>query len=373
VEETLELRELQLALLRKQGSLPRTTLCHTDLVDHGKLEPQVLLSSLLREVSRSFYRTLQVLPGAIRPQISVAYLLARTTDTIADTDLVPLDRRLEALDMLRGRILGLSDKPIELGELARHQGAGSERVLLENCEQAIRLLRDLSSADLQRVREVLAVITSGQQLDLHRFANASGNQVVALVKDEELQDYMYRVAGCVGEFWTKMCRAHVFPDAVLDETDLVTKGVKFGKGLQLVNILRDLPADLRKGRCYLPRQDLAQAGLAPTDLLQRSNGPRFRTTYNEYLRRAETYLETGWAYTQLVPWRCVRVRLACAWPLLIGRETLALLHSRNILDPDQRIKISRGQVKSIIWRTVLYYPWPTAWRRLFWPQEIHAK
>jgi len=73
----------------------------------------------------------------------------------------------------------------------------------------------------------------------------------------------------------------------------------------------------------------------------------------------------GWAYTELLPRGCVRVRLACAWPLLIGRETLALLHTHNVLEPQHRIKISRREVKRIIWRSVLYYPWPKAWRRLF--------
>ena len=47
--------------------------------------PQKVLNGLLQGVSRSFYLTLRVLPGSIRPQIGLAYLLARTTDTIADT------------------------------------------------------------------------------------------------------------------------------------------------------------------------------------------------------------------------------------------------------------------------------------------------
>ena len=305
------------------------------------------------------------MPAAIRPQISLAYLLARTTDTITDTDLVPLDRRLEVLDRLRDRILGLNEKPVELGELPQHQDAGAERVLLENCEQAVTLLRHLSSGDLQQVRDVLAIITSGQELDLRRFANASANHLVALAKDEDLEDYTYRVAGCVGEFWTKMCRAHIFPDASLDEADLMRKSVEFGKGLQLVNILRDLPADLRKGRCYIPEEALAKAGLVPLDLIQDSNESRLRPAYNRYLQRAENYLETGWAYTELLPRGSIRLRLACAWPLLIGRETLALLGTGRVLNPHQRIKVTRSQVKRIIWRTIVYYPWPTAWRQLF--------
>ena len=50
--------------------------------------------ALLQSVSRSFYLTLRILPAAVRPQIGLAYLLARTTDTIADTELVSLEQRL---------------------------------------------------------------------------------------------------------------------------------------------------------------------------------------------------------------------------------------------------------------------------------------
>ena len=68
--------------------------------------PEELLAGLLKEVSRSFYLTLRVLPGRIRTPIGLAYLLARTTDTIADTELVALEQRLEALRNLRERIQG---------------------------------------------------------------------------------------------------------------------------------------------------------------------------------------------------------------------------------------------------------------------------
>jgi len=67
-----------------------------------------LLTDLLKQVSRSFYLTLRVLPGAIRPQIGLAYLLARASDTIADTEFVPVSMRLKALDALRERFQGKS-------------------------------------------------------------------------------------------------------------------------------------------------------------------------------------------------------------------------------------------------------------------------
>ena len=87
--------------------------------------------------------------------------------------------------------------------------------------------------------------------------------------------------------------------------------------------------------------------------------------YDRYLTQAEAHLSAGWVYTNTLPKRCVRVRLACAWPILIGMQTVAKLRTGNVLDPQQRIKVSRPEVKSLMLRSILYYPWPPAWRRLF--------
>lgn len=337
-----------------------------------------LLTQLLSEVSRSFYLTLRILPGAIRPQIGLAYLLARTADTVADTELVPVDRRLRALESFRERILGETRSALDLGELAKAAGndhaAGpglpSERVLLQRAEEACGLLTSLEAGDQARIREVLDIIVGGQMLDLRRFGNASEERIVALGTDEELDDYTYRVAGCVGEFWTRMCRTHVFPHAALDVERLLARGIRFGKGLQLVNILRDLPADLRLGRCYLPAQRLAELGLSPAALLDPANEGKVRPLYNSWLDRAQDHLHEGWEYACSLPWRCARVRLACAWPALIGARTLGYLRAGSILDPGRRIKVSRPEVKRILWQTLWRMPAPFLWRRLF-PSRMH--
>ncbi len=337
---------------------------HASRITHPASRIAFYVSRLLRDVSRSFYLTLRVLPGAVRSPIGLAYLLARTTDTIADTEFVAPQQRLEALRALRERIQGQREAPLDFGALAEQQGSRAERVLLERCEASLALLRGLPPADAQLVREVLNTITSGQELDLQRFAGASARSLVALRTDEELDDYTYRVAGCVGEFWTRICRAHLFPRAALDDALLLANGVRFGKGLQLVNILRDVAVDLRHGRCYLPADKLAAAGLKPEDLLEAANEPRARSLYQDYLDRAQAHLLAGWAYTNSLPRGSVRVRLACAWPILIGWETLKRLRDGNAFDPARRIKVSRGQVREFMLRSVLLYPWPRAWQRM---------
>lgn len=322
------------------------------------------LTGLLEQTSRTFYQTLKILPAAVRPQISLAYLLARTTDTIADTEIISLPGRLDALDNLRRRMLGQIDTPLDLGELARQQGLPAEQMLLEKVEASLETLGGLAHEDLKLVREVLTTIISGQELDLRRFAGASSEKIIALQTDTELDDYIYRVAGCVGEFWTRICRRHLFPTAQLDDMRLLADGVRFGKGLQLVNILRDLPADLRQGRCYLPERELSEAGLVPADLLQPTNERKLRPVYDSYLALAESHLTAGWVYTNTLPWRCARARLACAWPILIGLRTIVRLRTLNVLDPQQRIKISRAEVRGLVLRSLLIYPFPRAWRRL---------
>lgn len=328
---------------------------------------QELLTSLLKEVSRSFYLTLRVLPSEVRAAIGLAYLLARATDTIADTSVVPVAERLAALDRLRDRIVGASATPPDLEACLAAGNSGAtpaELTLLRRLPEALTLLDATEPEDRQRIRRVLITITSGQQLDLQRFAGATSGHMVALANDAELDDYTYRVAGCVGEFWTAMCRARLFPGVSLDEGTLMTNGVRFGKGLQLVNILRDLPKDLRLGRCYLPIDWLSTHGLQPQDLLDPGNMPRFRPFYTNYLKQAETLLADGWAYTNLLPADQRRVRLACAWPILIGQRTLALLRDANVLDPAHRVKVSRSEVRGLLLRSLLSLPFPGPWNRL---------
>jgi farnesyl-diphosphate farnesyltransferase len=323
------------------------------------------LQTLLRDTSRSFYLTLRILPGAVRPQVGLAYLLARTTDTIADTELVPMEARLRALADLRGRIMGASSAPLDFSRLAPGQESAAERALLERCEETLRILGRLAEEDRRLVREVLHTITNGQELDLRRFGAARPGSPAALETEAELDDYTYLVAGCVGEFWTRLCRAHLFPTARVDDAMLLRDGIRFGKGLQLVNILRDIPADLGKGRCYIPSQSLAAAGLTPEDLRFPTNEPRFRALYQTWLDRAGGHLLAGWNYTNALPVGQWRLRLACAWPILIGARTLRKLRGENVLDESRRIKIARPQVRAIILRSMLLLAWPAGWAAQF--------
>jgi farnesyl-diphosphate farnesyltransferase len=279
-----------------------------------------LIGPLLRDVSRSFYLTLRVLPEEIRPQISLAYLLARASDTIADTEVVPPPHRVELLcEMREGRIHSIS-------ELAERQALPAEQELLRRLDDCYRILSELEEHDRQRIGDLLQTIIDGQIFDLQRFP---GNAL----SDDELDRYTYMVAGCVGEFWTKMCGAHLPGMESLNVED----GVRFGKGLQLVNILRDMPKDLRIGRCYLPGGEVQT-------LLNPDNFTTVEHTYRHWLDVASEHLDDGWRYTLAIPANQKRLRLACVWPIWIGVKTIARLRRANPLDPSRRARVSRAEV-----------------------------
>jgi farnesyl-diphosphate farnesyltransferase len=322
-----------------------------------------LLGPILQNVSRSFYLTLRWLPPEVRQSIGLLYLLARTTDTIADTSLIPADKRMLKLRQFRDRIRSEGAPMPDFSHLAREQKNNGEKALLMHSPEIISLLEQTSAFDRGQIQLTLETITRGQEQDLERFGD--GSELKSLQTTEELDDYTYHVAGCVGEFWTHLTRHHCFPKAKLNDSQFLALAIRFGKALQLTNILRDLPGDLQQGRCYLPALDLAAADLEPTDLLSPANWPKLKPVFIPWLTKANEHFAAAWQYTLMIPHEHYRLRLACAWPILMGKRTLHLLQTGNPLDPAIKRKISRQEVRGIIWSTVWRAPFRGPWLRLF--------
>ena len=314
-----------------------------------------LLGSLLRQVSRSFYLSLAILPRPLREPIGLAYLIARAADTIADTGLIPRVDRLGHLETLRRAGAGESVDIRALGRAcAALQAHAAERALLERLGEALARVDALPPADRHEVRAVLATLTSGMIFDLTRFPGEDAKGLAAIETLEELDHYTYLVAGCVGPFWTVLHVAHRprLSDWALRE--MSEQGVSFGKALQLTNVLRDVPGDLAHGRCYLPARELAALGLGPRDLLDPAGAARARPLYRRLLGLALEHYDVAWEYTLAIPRLEWRMRLACAWPLLIGLATLAALAGHpNPLGATTPIKIPRRTVRVVLARSML--------------------
>lgn len=304
-----------------------------------------LTVGVLREVSRSFYLTIRALPPAMREPVGLAYLLARASDTMADAALSPVEARLEALMRLREVIDGRRKREELLPDLdVPHPG---ERLLLRRLPECLTRYEALGEGDARAVRAVLERIVGGQLLDVERFPDAT--EVRALPDANALEEYTYLVAGCVGAFWTELGLRHAANYTRETPAEMERLGVDFGKGLQLVNVLRDLPADLENGRCYLPENELAEAGVAPAEL-QAAPGKAVAVV-NRWLGRATTLLGHGGDYVERVrPWR---LRFAVFLPWYLGVRTLELLRKSPPLETRERVKVSRAEVRRAIWMGLL--------------------
>ena len=314
-----------------------------------------LTSELLKSVSRSFYLSLAVLPSAVRPAIGLAYLLARAADTIADTRLIDRHLRITHLLALRAELDVAAPGRLDaiLAATRGVQSLDAERTLLERLPDCLAAYRALLADDRRRVRGVLETIIEGMTEDLSRFPGEDEGGLAALETRADLDRYTYLVAGCVGEFWTEVHVAHRPRLRHWDLEKMTALGIRFGKALQLTNVLRDIPRDLRQGRCYLPSHDLALIGLEPRDLLDPKAGPALRPLLVELVNVALDHYEAGWQYTFAIPKRETRMRLACAWPLLIGLRTLDLLaQAPNWLDPSVVLKVPRIRVYGMMAQSV---------------------
>lgn len=306
-----------------------------------------LLRDVLPGVSRSFALSLRILPASLRVPFGITYLLARAADTIADTRALPPAERRDHVEILRAafRSGDRGDLPQMAGRVALDH-APAERELLDRLPEALAAYRAFSPEDRARAQTALLTLTQAMLDALARFPAETEGRIGAIETRADLDRYTYMNAGCVGEFWTDMVVAHRPRCARWDVPQMRARGIRFGDGLQLVNVLRDLPRDLRIGRCYLPRADLLALGLAPEDLLAPTAIIRLRPLVAALVDQALAHLEEARLYTLAVPRLEVRLRLACAWPLLIGLSTLARLrHAENLLDPTETIKISRAEVR----------------------------
>lgn len=323
-----------------------------------KVAEKYLLQDILKKVSRSFYLTLAILPSAVSRQVGLAYLFARAADTIADTGQIERSDRLMRLQQFKSQFLHEQLNWNEIGTvqtmMAPLQSHLGERALLENLEPCFHMFQELQPDDQQAIRNLLPMLIGGMEMDLTVFPGDSESTLTALPSFAELDHYTYSVAGCVGEYWTNVMCAHLPRMRVWDLESKIRAGIRFGKGLQLTNILKDLSKDLRRGRCYIPISDLRQVGLEPQDLLNKRNRKKLYPVLQKLIGIALDHLDQGWLYTLSIPRAEVRLRLACMWPILIGLKTLQLLSTtENLLDPDQNLKIPRWQVYRILASTTL--------------------
>lgn len=198
-----------------------------------------------------------------REALRAVYAFCRHADDLVDSGELPPERVRGELEALRGEVERLYS-----GEPSR--------------ELMTRLVPFVREFDLPK--EGFLELLRGVEMDLDRDRYETS---------AELERYMFGVAGAVGLLCVEIFGHRATPAERLREY-----AVSMGNALQLTNIIRDVGADLEKGRVYLPLEDLRAAGCPLESFLRREHTPGFASLMaleysraKEYYRRARAALD----------------------------------------------------------------------------------
>ena len=286
------------------------------------------LDDILKGTSRAFYLTLRALPEESQAPMSLAYMLARAADTIADSECSP---EVERAPYLLGLSSAIADSEHGLPSLENFcPQSTSERELLGVTPDLIRILHHQAGEYKNAIQDVVETLITGMLWDQERFDSRTGPAFGGL-SDDEFEEYCYLVAGCVGPFWSKVCvLSNPRHSALLSEQNLEVSR-RFGKALQHVNILRDIPADQAMNRYYLPA-------------LEREE---FSRRFVDHSQRALEHFRTASAYPNLFETWEIRHKVSVLLPLILGLRTLEKLFLSGFPRPNTRTKVQRVEV--LVW------------------------
>ncbi len=299
---------------------------------------------LLKEVSRSFYLSIRFLPKPMRGGVAVGYLLARATDTVADASKEDPLARVRLLERMKDVVDGSEDVGLVayLMDSATKVDHAGERKLLVHWDPVMQWMRSLPDDEQACVQRVIRTIVVGQISDVQRFEiDAKEDSITSLPDREALNAYTYSVAGCVGRFWTEIAVASLGERAMGPRYDTQRGiGERFGQGLQMINILRDLPKDRALGRCYLPLE--WQEGVdvsivdSPAELWRKADV--WRELCGEWVAAGREYA---------AGMRGVRLRFTAMLPALLADATLAKLRDATWSELESGVKVTRREVKAM--------------------------
>ena len=240
------------------------------------------VSRLTRKSRSNFFYAFLCLPRAQREAIYACYAFCRIVDDAVD---LGRDRAAQRAELQRWR-----------DEIARVYEGRPEHPAGQRLQVAVR--------QFPIPRVALEEIIAGVEMDMDHPTYETF---------ERLYPYCYRVASAVG-----LCCIEIF-----GYTDPRAReyAVNLGVALQLTNILRDVHADARVGRVYLPQTDLRRFGVTAEDLAQGRYTPQFVDLMTFQAARAREYYHRAW--TALPPGDARRLFAA----EIMGRTYFALLRA----------------------------------------------
>lgn len=208
-----------------------------------------------RAHSKSFYWSSRALPRHKRSAAFAVYSFCRYVDDTVDN--------AKARDIVPGRFLA------ELTESLEEIEAGRSRL-------------PFALAFAEATRQFS--IDRSLYLELIRGC-ARDEQALRFTRFAELEFYCFQVASVVG-----LMMSRIFG---LSDPAGARRAAELGIAMQLTNILRDIDADYRLGRVYLPSEELGEAGIGERDLAARNVSDAWRSFMKGQIARARAYYRQG--------------------------------------------------------------------------------
>lgn len=270
--------------------------------------------------SRSFYLASALLPDSKRAAARALYTFCRTTDDIVDH---PEGDVAERLQNWQRRVLNWDADSHDLAPLAWSHTCTHYQIPRCYAEQLI----------------------AGVSRDLHQ----TRYQTFA-----DLTEYCYGVASTVGLMSMHIIGFH--------SEEAIPYAIRLGVALQITNILRDVAEDWRRGRLYLPQEELAAFGLSEADIARGAVTDRWRDFMRFQIdRNRRLYTEAWPGIGMLSPEGRVAIAAAADFYAAILNDIEA--HDYDVFSRRAYVsgwgKIRR--VPGLYWRTRLRPLW-TQWR-----------
>jgi len=210
-----------------------------------------LCGALARKAHTNFYVSFLAMPNAKREAMCVVYAFMRHSDDIADD--------AHSLEAARAALRGWRESVV-----AALEGRETDEPILPALVDVVRRY----GIEPRYLFELL----DGVEMDLseNRFATF-----------EELYQYCYRVASCVGLV--------VMPIFGYTDKAALALAEACGIAFQLTNILRDVKEDAARGRIYLPAEDMRRFGVEEQDIMASRHTPQFAELMRFEVARARGY------------------------------------------------------------------------------------
>ena len=202
----------------------------------------------------SFYYAFRFLPDDRRRAITAFYAFCREVDNIVD---------------------GIADIPVAHTKLS-YWRREVDALYSGNAQHPVMRALIPHIVAMRLPQAAFHTVIDGMQQDLEktRYLNFA-----------ELAAYCYKAAGVVGEV-----SARIFGMASPDHPRTLAYARNLGEALQLTNIIRDVGEDARRGRIYMPQDEIAAHGVSVGALLRGEREPNFSALMQyQYERAARCY------------------------------------------------------------------------------------